>query len=258
MEMKSDDSVVRGKGAAGPRRRAGERRAAWCAAALAVSAIAGFAFAQQGEQGGMMQQKMEAIKQSAAMNKMRLRQYQWTETVVLTLKGDTKPPRLSLCHYGPDGSVQKTPIGPPPDNSNPGGLRGRIRERKIDELKGYLVDAQQVVSLYVPPDPMHMQQAFKNGNASLTPGGGLTKIVFKNYAKPNDQMTLSFDMATKKMASLRVSSYMSGNGDPVDLSVTFATLPDGTSFPAQTVLSCPARQIQVTTTNSSYQKLQAQ
>ena len=124
----------------------------------------------------------------------------------------------------------------------------------MDDLKSYLADAQEVISQYVPPDPARMQQAFSSGNASFIPGGAGTRIVFKNYAKPNDQMTLTFDMGTKKMTSISVTSSMA-NGDPVDLSVKFATLPDGTSFPSQTMLSCPARQIQVNTTNSSYQKM---
>jgi len=40
-----------------------------------------------------------------------LLQYQWTGTTQLTLKGDQKPPTQNSCRYGPDGQVQKTPIG---------------------------------------------------------------------------------------------------------------------------------------------------
>jgi hypothetical protein len=71
-------------------------------------------------------------------------------------------------------------------------------------------------------------------------------------------MTLSFDMRAKRIVSLSVNSTMSESRDPVSLTVQFATLPDGTNFPSQTTLSAPARQIQVATTNSNYQKLAGQ
>lgn len=254
--MKRNRSPIWGH-RAGSINRPGGGRLLVFAVALAMVAGASASFAQQ---GGMLQQKLEAIQRSAQMNRTRLRQYQWTETLVLTLRGEAKPARVSLCHYGPDGTVRKTPVGPPPDAQQyPGGLRGRIMERRTDELKGYLQDAQEVMALYVPPDAAQMQQSFKNGNASLSEGGaGTTRIVFTNYAKPGDQMTLSFDMRAKRIVSLSVNSTMSESRDPVSLTVQFATLPDGTNFPSQTTLSAPARQIQVATTNSNYQKLAGQ
>jgi hypothetical protein len=66
-------------------------------------------------QNGELQQKLAAVKQAAAANQQQLRQYQWTETTQVTLKGDAKPSSQKLCQYGPDGQVQKTPIGAPPE-----------------------------------------------------------------------------------------------------------------------------------------------
>ena len=54
--------------------------------------------------------KLAALKQSLAQNQQNLHHYQWTETTQITLKGEPKPPKQSLCQYGPDGQVQKTPI----------------------------------------------------------------------------------------------------------------------------------------------------
>ena len=63
---------------------------------------------------GELQQKLAAVKQSVAQNQQKLHQYQWTETTQLTLKGEPKPPKTLQCQYGPDGKVQKTPVGSPP------------------------------------------------------------------------------------------------------------------------------------------------
>jgi len=42
--------------------------------------------------------------------------------------------------------------------------------------------------------------------------------------------------------------------DVVNLGVTFATLPDGISYPGQTVLDVTAKNMKVTITNSDYKK----
>src|SRR5271170_1554161 len=59
-----------------------------------------------------LQQKLAAVKQAAAENQQRLHQYQWVETRQLTLNGDAKPASQKMCQYGPDGQVEKTPLGP--------------------------------------------------------------------------------------------------------------------------------------------------
>src|SRR5215471_5343109 len=82
--------------------------------ATAVLANLFSASAQTGEAAGELHQKIAAVKQSVAENQQKLHQYQWTETTQLTLKGSAKPPKESMCKYGPDGTVQKTPTGAPP------------------------------------------------------------------------------------------------------------------------------------------------
>ena len=71
----------------------------------------GSAIAQNSE----LQEKVAAVKQSAAENKQKLQQYQWIETTQLTLKGDPKPASTNLCRYGPDGQVQQNLVSPPPE-----------------------------------------------------------------------------------------------------------------------------------------------
>jgi len=81
-------------------------------------------------QNGELQQKLAAVKQAAAENKQQLHQYQWIETTQLTLKGDAKPSSQKLCQYGPDGQIQKTPIGPPPEQPSGGRMKQRVIARK--------------------------------------------------------------------------------------------------------------------------------
>src|ERR1700723_844815 len=95
-----------------------------------IAAIALVASVATIAQNGELQQKLAAAKQAAAENKQRLRQYQWTETTQLTLKGDPKPSSEKLCQYGPDGQVQKTIIGPPPEQPSGGRMKRRVIAKK--------------------------------------------------------------------------------------------------------------------------------
>jgi hypothetical protein len=211
----------------------------------------GVAIAQNGE----LQQKLAAAKQAAAENKQRLRQYQWTETTQLTLKGDPKPSTQKLCQYGPDGQVQKTPIGPPPEPPSGGRLKQRVIEKKKAEMMDYMDDVKAVLAMYVPPDPERMQQAFQAGKVSFNPAGSVVNLIFTDYAQPGDRMTLVFNPEIKKIVSLSVNTYMGQAKDAVTLQVQMAPLPDGTSYAQQTILNATAKELVVTTTNSNYQKL---
>jgi hypothetical protein len=205
-----------------------------------------------------LQQKLAAVKQAAAENKQRLRQYQWIETTQLTLKGDAKPPTKNSCLYGPDGRVQKSPIGPPPEQPSGGRLKQKIIAKKKTEMKDYMQDVKAVLSMYLPPDPQKMQTAYQAGKVSLNPvPPGAVNLVFTDYAQPGDKMTLTFGTAAKKITTLNISSYMGEVKDAVTLQVQMASLPDGTNYEQQTVLNATAKQLVVRTTNSNYQKLGA-
>jgi hypothetical protein len=222
---------------------------------LILAGIGLVAIAPAIAQNPELQEKIAAVKQNVAENKQRLLQYQWTETTQLTLKGDPKPPSTNLCRYGPNGEVQKTLVGVPPEPPSGGRMKQKIIAKKKEEMKDYMGDVKALLAQYVPPDPQKMQQAFQNGKLSLNPAGGLINLIFKDYAQPGDQMTLTFDQSAKKIVSLDINTYMGETKDAVTLQVHMASLPDGTNYTQQTVLNATAKQLVVTTTNSNYQHL---
>ena len=238
------------------------RRVFWKLPVVGLALLAALSTTASAQMGAgaspELQQKLMALKQAAAENKQKLHQYRWIETTQITLKGEQKPERVSQCSYGPDGQVQKVPMGAPPQQPQGGRLKQRIIEKKTDEMKEYMQQVQSLLSLYVPPNPQLMQQAFQKGNVSMnkTMGTNLVNLVFKNYAKQGDQMTVAFDTGTRKISTLNVNTYMDNPQDAVTLAVQMASLPDGTSYAQQTVLNATAKQIQVTTTSANYSKLQ--
>jgi hypothetical protein len=205
-----------------------------------------------------LQDRLAAVKQSAAENQQKLHGYQWIETTVVNLKGNDKPGKQSQCKYGPDGKVQKTPLtppgsAPPQQEAAAGGGRGgrlkeKVVEKKKEEIKDDAEDMKKTIALYVPPDPQKMQAAFQAKKVSFANGN----LVFKDYALPGDEMSLSFDTAAKKISAINVKSYMDNPKDTLTLAVNFASLPDGTNYVKQTVLDAASKQLKVTTTNTDY------
>jgi hypothetical protein len=202
-----------------------------------------------------LQKHFTALKQSITENKTKLRKYQWIETTEVSLKGDVKKDLQNACHFGPDGTVQKTPIGPPPapPKEPPGGLRGRVVKKKTDEMKDYMDRLKALIGHYAPPDPEKLQSAFQAGNANLNlSSGGPASLTFTNYYKQGDKVTFAFDSSSKKLLSYGVDTYLDGPKDVVTLSNQFAALPDSTRYLQQSTITSKSKEIQITRTNSDY------
>ena len=229
---------------AAARNRTGMRSTVGIMALVAVFPL----YAQDGAQLAM-------IKQAMAANAQKLHQYQWTEVTQVTLNGEPKLPTEYSCQYGPDGSVQRTAMGPPPAPPSGGPFMRRIVERKQAEMKQYMGNVKGVLALYLPPDPQKMEQAKQAGNLSVNPVAGAVNLIFKNYVQPGDQLTLTFDTTAKKVAQVNVNTFMGDAQDAVTLQVQMASLPDGTNYAQQTILNATAKNLVVTTTNSNYQKV---
>jgi hypothetical protein len=224
------------------------------AAIVVTMALTGASAAQAG--GGTsaeLKQKFAALKQSAAANQQKLHKYQWTEVQQVTLKGDSKPQQEFMCQYGPDGKVQKYPMGQQPQPSG-GKLKQRMIAKKKEEMADYMGDVKSLLASYVPPNPQKMQQAMQAGNVALSrdAAAGLVNLTFKNYSQPGDQMVIAFDPTAKKITNISVNTYMGQAKDAVTLTMDFSSLPDGTNYVQKTVLTATAKQLVVTTLNTNY------
>lgn len=221
--------------------------------------------AQQPAATDAKQAKIAELKKALAANKVALKQYAWTETTQISLKGEVKKTEVKECQYGPDGKVQKTtmPGGSPPPNQQADGERkrgGRLKkevvEKKTGEMKDYMGRVSALVHEYTPPDPQKIQAAQAAGNVAITLSQPVANFTIKNYLKPGDLVTLGFDTGTKSIVSYQVDSYLDKpQEDAVKLAVNFARLPDGTNHVSQSVLDATGKKIGVTVTNSAYKNL---
>jgi hypothetical protein len=213
-----------------------------------------------------MQEKVAALKQALAANQAALKQYTWTESTEISLKGEVKKRQQKLCRYGPDGKVQKTALQgdePQQEQKQQGGRRsGRVKkavvENKVDDMKDYMERVAALVKDYVPPDKERIQAAASAGNVSTKPdqAAGVVALAVKDYLKAGDSLAVGLNMTANALSSYDVQSYLDDpKDDVVTLGVQFSRLPDGTSYPQQILLDAAAKKIQVKIVNSGYAKV---
>jgi hypothetical protein len=226
---------------------------------LFITMAGSICLAQQGDGARKqdLQQRFAEIRQSVAQNRERLRHYAWVESTEVRLKGEAKKMQQNNCSYGPDGNIQKTPVGEPSAAKKPRGLKGKIAKNKIEDIQGYMDRVGSLISRYVPPDPDAMQSAFQAGKASIegSRDSGPLSLVLRDYAKPGDSVTFLFDPANRKLRSFKVGTYLDEPKDVVNLNADFSALADGTNYVQQSVLDATAKSIQIKTTNFGHHKV---
>jgi hypothetical protein len=199
-----------------------------------------------------------AIKQSLQTSAAALRQYQWVETTVVSIKGEEKSRTQNSCYYGADGQVQKTPIAAAPagDSKSQRGVRGRVAENKKEEMSASMQEAVGLVKQYVPPDPARIQAAQGAGKLTTTPPDpqGHVQVVIKDYLKAGDSLTIDLNAATNVITGVTVATFTESAKDAVGLKVTFGSLPDGTVYAAAIQLDVAAENLAVVIQNSGYKK----
>jgi hypothetical protein len=207
-------------------------------------------------------ERVAALKQSLADSQKQIRQYEWVETTIISLKGEEKARTQKRCYYGADGKVQKTAMGEPapaPQQAAPAGGRGsrlkaKVVENKKDDMKDYMEQASALIQKYVPPDPEDIQRA-KDKVKVETPAAGRARLTFADYLLPGDRLVVDVDAAANKLVGLSVATYLDKKEDAVTLAVKMGALADGTSYTAETALDAKAKNIRVVIQNTGYRPI---
>jgi hypothetical protein len=219
--------------------------------------------AKQAGAGGA-QDHVAALKQSMQEGQARLRQYEWIETTIISVKGEEKARKQNRCYYGADGKVQKIPVGEaqPQQQSAGGGrkkggrLKQQIVEKKKDEMQDYMERAGNLIHLYVPPSPAQIQAAKDAGRVAISPQpGGRVHLEISQYLLPGDNLTIDVDATVDRLLGLGVKTYLDKPEEQVTLAVQMGALPDGATYAAQTTLDALAKNIRVVVQNSGHRPM---
>lgn len=222
---------------------------------LVVLATTSLALSLQAQQAEVAAH-VAALKASVAASQKALRQYEYIETTIVSVKGEEKSQEVDRCYYGADGALQKVPITTPPPPKKKFGLRGRIAAREQKEMNEYMKNAVALAKQYVPPQPKLVQSAKDKGKASvdvLEPGKRV-RLDFHDYLKPGDNLGVEMDLTSNRLLALTVASHMEKEKDVIHLTARFATLDDGSSYPAVVTLDAPAKKLELTIKHSGYRK----
>ena len=212
-----------------------------------------------------LQEKVAAAQQAAAQNQQALRAYTWIEKTEVSLKGEVKSTKIDSCRYGPEGTVQKTPLSEPqpkaeadtrrgPKARAKAGMKDRVVEKKTGEMKQEMEAAVALVRQYLPPSSDKIQAAMAAGRITKVPGAATTALKIADYEKAGDSLTLTLDTEMKSMRQITVETWLDKPENKVTLEVSFQSLADGTNYAASTVLTIPEKNIEVRIENSNYQK----
>jgi hypothetical protein len=196
------------------------------------------------------------LKATMAASQAVLRQFEWIETTVVSLRDEEKSRKQERCYYGADGVLQKVEVSESPEPEKKRGLRGRIAERKKEELTDYMKSAVALVKTYVPPSPAKIQAAKDAGNVAiqvLDPGKRV-RLDFRNYEKTGDNLGVEVDLTTNRPLGVKVSTYIDDASDAVTLDVRMGQLNEGTTYPAEITLEAKAKNLKVAVTNSGYRR----
>jgi hypothetical protein len=207
-------------------------------------------------QEGGADDKVAALKQSLQAGMAALRNYEWVETTAVSLKGEQKSSAQKRCYYGADGKLQKVPIDTgqaEAKKKKPRGIRGKVVENKMDDMKEYMADATELVKQYVPPDPARIQAVKEAGKLAVSPlAPDRLQLKFNDYIKEGDALSVFLDPTTNHLLGLQVSSYLKKPKDAVTLDVTMTTLQDGALYASEIVLDGKSKDIKVDIKNSGH------
>jgi len=203
------------------------------------------------------QQRVAMLKQWMQASQAQLRSYEWVETTVIAKGGEEKSRKLNTCYYGVDGKLQKVPAAEPAAEESNRRLGKRIIAKKKEEIADYMKSAAELVHDYIPPDPNRIQQSVDAGKLSLSPqdSGRRVQLVFRDYLKAGDSLSVDIEVATNRLLGMGVSSYLDDStSDAVQMNVAMGVLPDGTIYTAKSALSAPAKDMTVVVENTGYRR----
>jgi hypothetical protein len=205
-----------------------------------VSLAALFLSQPAAAQGNVAQGAAETVQvvQSRQANASLMKQYTWNERLDFQVNGAVKDIRIDLVSFGPDGKLQRTVLN---DEHSPlpgGFFRRRIAERKMKDLEKYMEGLRSLLHQYTLPTPGAVMNFMDAATTTPAPNGQLT-MSGQGVVQPGDSLTVWVDAASKKTRKFAVTTTFQGNA--VNLTATFATLPSGLNYLAYGEVTVPAK-----------------
>ncbi len=192
------------------------------------------------------------VTEARKANALLMQQYSWTSRTEILDRGQVKDIRLDAVNYGPGGQLQRTLMN---DQNAPlpfGFLRRRLAEFERKRMEEYLAGLRDLLEEYTLPTAGKVQAFLSRAKATGPDASGAFELTGQNVVNPGDTFSLWVDPLARHVRKIQVSTTF--QGDPVNLTATFKTLPTGLNHVAFAEVTVPAKQITVQVQNFDYNR----
>jgi len=201
-------------------------------------------------------ERVVALKAYLLESKTVLRQYEWTETIIVGVDGNENCRMQHRCYYGTDGAVQYESMDPnaSKNNSYVGCDKSNLTGKQ--ELNIYIQDVLRLIRQYIPLNPSGIQAVTENGKLSfnVTDPAKQGRLTIRDFVLNGDRVDLDLDLTNNRPLSLNVNSYYNSKRDPFALAVTFGSLYGSATFAREMILVSKQNKLKVTLQNTEFRK----
>lgn len=199
--------------------------------------------------GASAQVPVNNLIEGMAANNKQLRQYTYKQRNETYRQGELKITTLAEIHYNSMGEKVSIPIDQHQAASEVPrrGPGHRMIARKIEgeekAMRDYIERMKALAERYPGPDAGKLKEAI--AKAEITTGGGTSqvRIRMRDYVKPGDSMTMSFDQATKRPVKTEITTFL--DDGPISVVIAFDQLHDGPNYPGKIVMTSITKQVEV-------------
>ena len=119
-------------------------------------------------------------------------------------------------------------------------------------MEEYLKGLQGLLEQYTLPTAGKVLDFMMSAKIGGPDAGGLLSMTGNNVVLPGDSLTIWVDPSTRHTRKIQVNTSFQGN--PVQLTATFNTLPSGLNYVAYAEATVPAKQLSVQVQNFDYRR----
>jgi len=200
------------------------------------------------------------IAQTRKANAALMHQYNWNSRTEIVSNGQVKDTKIELVSYGPDGQLQRTVLNDQAASNGImlptpiGFLRRAIADDKKKEMQQYLTGLHGLLDQYTLPTAGKILDFMMTANLSAPDANGLIELSGSNVVEPGDNLNLWVNPLTRQVQHLQVNTVF--QGDPVQLTATFATVPvSGLNYASFAEVTAPSKQLSVQVQNYDFTRL---
>jgi len=196
--------------------------------------------------------KAVQIANARKANAALMRQYTWHSRTEVIMQGSVKDTRIELVNYGPTGQLQRTVLNDKSANMPIGFLMRAIAENERQQVATYLKGLTGLLEQYTLATAGKVLDFMTQAQVTGPDASGAVEMTGHGVVVAGDTFSVWSDARTRQTRKVQVASTF--NGDVVNLTATFATLPSRLTYVAYAEVTVPAKQMSLQVQNFDFNR----